>query len=66
MKIRPRNVSVSVVEVDGKIKVWGCNFTLDTPILRDGHPKEDLEKARAGVEKAIAAALSCITFELED
>lgn len=61
--MRPRNVSVSLVEQDGKLKAWGITFTLPGFLPRkDG--KVD-EAARKELEKKLAKLLETVDFQLE-
>jgi len=60
--MKPKNVSVSAIEVDGQIKVWGCSFTL--PATTGYLPHHENHKILLRrIEKAVAAAIAEIEIE---
>jgi hypothetical protein len=60
--MKPRNVSVSVVENGDEIKVWCASFTLKGYVPRHN----GLETGRHKVEKQIQKALEQVEFDLTD
>lgn len=56
--MKPRNVSVSIVDANGTLNVWNVSFTIPGSIERkDGIV---IESARRAIEKEIAKAISNI------
>lgn len=61
--MKPRNTSVSLIEVDGHLHVWNASFTLTGTLARkDGRVDEaDRKRLQAAIGKAIAA----VNFSLQ-
>lgn len=59
--MNPRNVSASVVESDGGLKVWGVSFSLPGNLHRDANGKID-EKSRKAFQKKVEKFLSQVDF----
>jgi hypothetical protein len=60
--MKARNVSVSVVESDDQIKVWGASFTLKGNIPR--YNGVITESNRRKIEKQIQKVLEQVEFDL--
>lgn len=60
MMNKPRNVSVSVIELPGELRVWNASFTIKGGALsKDG--KID-EKARKALQKRLQKFIETIEF----
>lgn len=68
--MKPRNVSVSIIQVEGRIKVWCCAFQLPASmpvplVCFDKEKLEQYEAARKKIEKAIEKAIAEVDINLD-